>query len=163
MTKNYYFILMSQKDFLENQVIEELLRERANYYTTKNRMKDFWILNTPTFIHSKNIKEKIIKSNFYKQKYKEINSKINNMSYEFYSALVTSDFEFIKWIQLRLGYFEDIENSLNSNNYFVSDGIFGKLGNQDIENLSILESSPKYIHPDILLNRYKKSIEIYYN
>jgi hypothetical protein len=163
MTKNYYFILMSQKDFLENQVIEELLRERANYYTNKNRIKDFWIINTPTFIKSVNINEKIIKSNFYKQKYKQINSKINNISYEFYTALVTSDFEFIKWIQLRLGYFEDIENLGTLNNYFVSDGIFGKLSNENIENLSMLESSPKYIHPDILLTRYKKSIEIYYN
>lgn len=44
MGKNYYFILMSQKDFLENQVIEEILRERANYYTSKDKIKDFWIL-----------------------------------------------------------------------------------------------------------------------
>jgi hypothetical protein len=154
---------MSQKDFLENQVIEELLRERATYYTTKNRIKDFWITNTPLFINCKNLKKKISKSNFYSQKSSQINCKLNNSNYEFYTALITSNLEFIKWIQLRLGYFEDIETVGTGNNSFVSDGIFGKISNEDFENLSVLESSPKYIHPDILLNRYKKAIEIYYN
>jgi hypothetical protein len=162
MSKDYYFILMSQKDFLENQVIEEILRERANYYVTKEKLKDFWIVNSPNFINLPEIRNKINSSKFYKQKVNIITTQLNSSSYEFYSALVTSDYEFIKWIQLRLGYFEDINNLITDNNYFVSDGLFGKINEKTFNNTSLLDYSFDYIHPDILLDRYKKSIEIYY-
>jgi hypothetical protein len=33
----YYFILMSQKQMLENEVLEEILRERTSYYCSKNK------------------------------------------------------------------------------------------------------------------------------
>ena len=163
MNKNYYFILMSQKDFLENQVIEEVLREKANYYTSKNKLKDFWIVNSPSFIESEEIKTKIVNSNFYKQKNNSLNSNLNNCNYKFYSALITSDFEFIKWFQLRIGYFEDITDKSNIGRDYVSDGIFGKLDKNILNNFNLFKNSLKYIHPDILLDRYKKSIEIYYN
>ena len=35
MTVRYYYLMMSQIDMLENQVLEEILRERANYYWIK--------------------------------------------------------------------------------------------------------------------------------
>ena len=153
---------MSQKDFLENQVIEEILRERANYYTSKGITRDFWVINSPKFIDAPEIKNKIAISNFYKQKKSAIQSTISNRTYNFYSAIITCDFEFIKWIQLRLGYFEDIKNlaitNKTTNNSYVSDGIFGEIENGN----SFLDYSSDYLHPDILINRYKKSIEIYY-
>ena len=165
MNTHYYFILMSQKDFLENQVIEEVLRERANYYVAKNKLKNFWIINSPNFVNLPDIKTKIINSNFYKQKNKQIITKLNNKVYEFYTALITSDYEFIKWVQLRIGYFEDISSISSSSPYsYVSDGIFGKfeLNNLNIE-FSPFKNSSNQIHPDILTDRYKRSIEIYYN
>jgi hypothetical protein len=154
---------MSQKDFLESQVMEEVLREKAGYYGAKEKVRDFWIVNSPDFVKMPEIYSKILKSNFYKQKSTKIISKLNNSESEFYTALITCDFEFIKWIQLRLGYFEDISNILDNNNSFISDGIFGKF--DDIKNLKMspLQYSSDYLHPDILLNRYKKSIEVYYN
>ena len=45
MTIRYYYLVMSQIDMLENQVLEEILRERANYYLSKNKNIDFWLLN----------------------------------------------------------------------------------------------------------------------
>lgn len=164
MSKTYYYILMSQKDFLESQVIEEVLRERANYYTSKELSRDFWIINAPKFIDSPEIKNKILSSNFYKQKSKSIIAKLNNLDCEFFSVLITSNFEFIKWIQLRLGYFEEI-NSISSttNPSYISDGIFGKFESNNFQNkTSVLDYYPNYLHPDILLNRYKKSLEVYY-
>ena len=156
---------MSQKDFLESQVIEEVLRERANYYTSKELSRDFWIINSPKFIDLPEIKTKVLQSNFYKQKSKNIIAKLNNLNCEFFSCLITSDFEFINWIQLRLGYFEDINSISNNNNTsYISDGIFGKFENDNFKNNnSILDYYPNYLHPDILVNRYKKSIEIFYN
>ena len=35
MSKNYHFIVFEQNDMFKSQTIEELLRERANYYIIK--------------------------------------------------------------------------------------------------------------------------------
>ena len=37
MSKKYYYILMSQKQMLQSEVLEEILRERANYYISKKK------------------------------------------------------------------------------------------------------------------------------
>ena len=50
MSKNYHFIIFEQNDMFKSQTIEELLRERANYYIDKSRLCDFWILLNPFFI-----------------------------------------------------------------------------------------------------------------
>ena len=39
MSKNYHFIVFEQNDMFRSQTIEELLRERANYYTDKKTLK----------------------------------------------------------------------------------------------------------------------------
>ena len=54
----YYYLIMSQKSLLQNQVIEEILRERANYYSTHKRNNDFWLLVSPNFIYSNNLNKK---------------------------------------------------------------------------------------------------------
>ena len=41
---------MSQKDMLQNQVLEEILRERATYYISKKRTLDFWITISSDFL-----------------------------------------------------------------------------------------------------------------
>jgi hypothetical protein len=65
---------MSQIDMLENQVLEEILRERANYYLSKNKNIDFWLLISPTFLKINNLLEKIKQTNFYKQQKTKISS-----------------------------------------------------------------------------------------
>jgi hypothetical protein len=62
---NYNYLIMSQKDLLQNQVIEEILRERANLYALRKKSNDFWIVISPTFIYSPEILSTIKKSNFY--------------------------------------------------------------------------------------------------
>lgn len=49
MTTNYHYIVMSQKDLLQNQVIEEILREKASHYNARKKNPDFWILINPFF------------------------------------------------------------------------------------------------------------------
>ena len=51
-TLKYHYIVMSQKALLENQVIEEILRERATYYSLTKKNNDFWLLISPKFIFS---------------------------------------------------------------------------------------------------------------
>ena len=157
----FYYILMSQKDFLENQVIEEILRERANFYFNQKKTKDFWILIQPTFLNNPELKEKVFKTNFYTQQKKNLENELNNNS--FFVSLVSSNKEFIQWISLRLGYFENITNSKTNNEnlkIFTSNGVTGILqsGTSNI----ILENSLTTIHPDILVNKYKQSLKYFY-
>ena len=167
MTLNYYYIVMSQKDMLENQVLEEILRERANYYLSKKRDLDFWILINPTFLNNDLLNKKIIKTQFFKQHKEEINDNLNS---KFFCSLISFDKDFIKWIKLRLGYFEDIndddlltENLLNKS--FASDGICGELiFNEDVDiEISPLANDKNYIHPNLIATKMEKSLEIYYS
>lgn len=150
----YYYLIMSQADFIKNQVLEEVLRERANYYFSKNKPLDFWISVSPSFIKNLKLEEKIKKTNFYIQKKEE--------KPEYNIALISLDKEFINWIQLRLGYFENINNQLNSK--YISDGIYGSFDLNLLKkinsNLSPLESNKNFLNPNIILNGYKKIISI---
>ena len=102
MSLNYYYIVMSQKDMLQNQVLEEILRERANYYLAKKRDLDFWVLINPNFLNTNDFHEKVIKTQFFDQHKDEITDTLNS---KFFSSLISFDKDFIKWIMLRLGYF----------------------------------------------------------
>ena len=157
MTTNYYYIVMSQKDLLENQVIEEILRERTGYYLSKKRNKDFWILISPNFVLNDSFNKKIQKTNFYKQQRNKIIHDESNVP--FYISIVSTNLDFIRWIKLRLGYFEDIEAPLQ--NDFKSDGIEGILPNSN--NGNILNHKPNLLHPDILTKQYKTSLNLYYS
>jgi hypothetical protein len=152
---------MSQKSLLENQVIEEILRERIYYYLLNKRSVDFWLLISPNFIYSNKLNESIKNSNFYKSNKISISASdlLNNKDLSFYGAIVTTDKEFYKWLKLRIGYFEELKElkSLDRTNY-VSDGICGSL---DYNLLNELSSNPNYLHPSICLDRYKQSLDLY--
>jgi hypothetical protein len=150
---------MSQKQMLENEVLEEILRERASYYFSKKRNLDFWVLISPDFLNVAGIKEKIRSTNFYNQQKKNITY---NKNYDFYSVLISSDIEFIKWIKLRLGYFENIFDEKEIKSSYISDGIYGIIEGNKTEEYSPLQSNKNFLHPDILLNKYKKALEVYY-
>jgi hypothetical protein len=156
---------MSQKDLLQNQVIEEILREKAGHYNARNRMPDFWVLINPSFLKENNLLNNIRNTNFYSQQKEKINYKFkdSNEFKEFYGVLISTNEEFMRWIKLRLGYFENI-NEFNKNNTnqfsYISDGVFGIINNQNFKN--ILQSQTNFLHPDILINKFKNSLELYY-
>lgn len=49
---NYYFVLATQKFFLEKEPLEEVLRERNHYYKKNNKAVDFWLISNPKFLES---------------------------------------------------------------------------------------------------------------
>jgi hypothetical protein len=155
-----YYLLFSQKDFLQNQVIEELIRERSNYYIAENKSTDYWILNSPEFINNSELKEKIKLSSFYRAKQNEI---VKNNE-EYFSSILTFNKEFFVWMQLRLGDFEDInlinDNKLNDNKLkdFRVDGIKGEFI-LDTFDFNILKSKSNKIHPDLMLLKFSNFIE----
>ena len=148
---------MSQKELFSNQVIEEILRERTNYYLSKNKNKDFWLLIAPKFLSSPNRKNKLQASNFYQQQLSLIKPfKDHN---EFYVSLITTNLEFIKWIKLRLGYFENLDKSIKLRKDLKSDGVYGTINPTEKH---IFSHSPNFLHPDILISQYRNNLELYY-
>jgi hypothetical protein len=162
MTIKYYYLIMSQNDMIQNQVLEEILRERTSYYISKNRVTDFWTLISPKFIKNLKLDEKILTTNFYNQQKKEITSDINQ---NFYGSLVSLDKEFINWIQLRLGYFENIDENVDPKlkTKYISDGIIGQFTLKDLQNHSPLECNENLISPDLILKRYKSILNLSYS
>ena len=164
MNINHYLV-MSQKDFLQNQVIEEILREKSSYYMVQNKTPDYWILISPKFLSENNLKEKIKNTRFYKNQKSKIIFKSNDSSeIEFYASLVSSDKEFMNWIKLRLGYFEEIDELQNEkkSNSYVSDGICGTYSSTiKIEN-SFLLDNVNFVHPDIIESKLSNSVKSFY-
>lgn len=160
----YYYLVMSQKDFLQSQVMEEILREKAAYYNSRKKNTDYWILISPKFLKTNNLDSKIRETKFYIQKKNKIKpSNVSDNNLEFYAALVSLDKEFMDWIKLRLGYFENIDeinNQIQNLNY-ISDGIYGKMEIAQNASSSFLEFNKNFLHPDLLVDKFKKSLEKY--
>ena len=122
-----YFLLFSQKDFLKNTVIEEILRERTNYNCQQKKQRDFWILVSPSFLLNNELNNKIKISNYVISQTVE-----NGEQNAKYIVIISYKLEFINWIKLRLGSFESLNTITIENNdqkRFRSNGIFGIIEN----------------------------------
>jgi hypothetical protein len=158
----YYYLIMPQQEILVNQVLEEILRERTGSFQLRKKLRDFWLLPAPNFIYSQNFLDKLQKTNFYTQKQKLINEQLSEKVFSFYGALVSTDESFMKWVALRLGYFEDVNNPDDSTKNINSDGIFGSFEINENSNFS-LNYYFNYISPKVKRRKYDKIIEIYYD
>jgi hypothetical protein len=166
----FHYLVMAQKDLLENQCLEEILRERATYFSIRKKQRDFWMVVSPSFLKDPTFK--ILKSTqFYKQKKAILSTTLgktaeNSEDTNFFVSLISLDKEFINWVELRLGYFENIENDGSiktegsEKKNFVSDGIKGSFVVKNSRNPLLGYSN--YLHPDILLKRNTKFLELYY-
>lgn len=83
---DYYFAIAS-KNFLVNQEpLEEILRERTNYYKSINKDIDFWFILNPTFINIPDL-------NY-------LTRQLTSPS----AAIISFDKQFIQWLKLRIGF-----------------------------------------------------------
>ena len=83
---NYHFAVASQSFFLDQEPMEEILRERTNYYKSSNKEIDFWFILNPYFYYDIN------KS----RNYSNINKSL--------AAIISLDKEFIQWLKLRVAF-----------------------------------------------------------
>ncbi len=118
----FYYLLLDQFQFSKNNDLEEILRERAHYYLRENKANDFWVIQNPQFLYEKNFIDKIKSTQFYK-----INKDLNKINSLY--AILSSDKNFINWLGLRIGYFENLNEKqieIKGKNY-SSTGLTGKL------------------------------------
>ena len=84
MTK-YYFILATENFLAEEEALEEVLRERVQYFRKQNKPNDFWILPNPSFLNTQDNKISTLKNKFTKPT----------------MAIISTDKSFIVWLKLR--------------------------------------------------------------
>ncbi|NJL83179.1 MAG: DUF2488 family protein [Chloroflexaceae bacterium] len=82
----YYYIVASQRFLLEEEPLEEVLRERTRDYQEKNKSIDFWLLKQPAFLES--------------PEFAEIKTQVPQPA----AAVVSTNTQFITWLKLRLEY-----------------------------------------------------------
>ena len=100
----YYFALASHNFLLAEEPLEEVFRERINYYQSNNRTIDFWLIPNPSFLEKPEM------------------APFKNLVPDNAVAIISTNSVFINWLKLRIGYvcigqFEDSlqlsEESLN--------------------------------------------------
>ena len=104
----------------------------------------FTRLLNPFFIKEPALLEKLKLTNYF-NKFK--NGKVD------FSVLVSTDIEFIKWIKLRVGFFEDLNEPLERKD-LTSNGVYFSLNFSDsIFKKSVLNHSFTAISPNILIDQ----------
>jgi len=82
MVYDYYFALATRNFLLNEEPIEEILRERTSYYKSINKDIDFWLISNMELI-----------SNY-----------INLRHFNSYAAIISFDEKFIQWLKLRISF-----------------------------------------------------------
>ena len=84
--QTYYYVLASQRFLLEEEPLEEVLKERTRYYHEQEKEVDFWLVKQPAFLETAAMSE--------------IKAKCPQPS----AAVVSTNPQFITWLKLRLEY-----------------------------------------------------------
>jgi hypothetical protein len=84
--QTYYYVLASQHFLLEEEPLEEVLKERTRYYHEQEKEIDFWLVRQPAFLETAAMAE--------------IKAKCPQPA----AAVVSTNPQFITWLKLRLEY-----------------------------------------------------------
>ncbi|MEM6591385.1 MAG: MgPME-cyclase complex family protein [Cyanobacteria bacterium P01_C01_bin.73] len=82
--QTYYYVVGSQKFLLEEEPLEEVLKERIRYYQEKEKEKDFWLVKQPAFLESPEMES--------------LKAACPQPS----AAIISTNAQFINWLKLRL-------------------------------------------------------------
>ncbi|MEM9002248.1 MAG: MgPME-cyclase complex family protein [Cyanobacteria bacterium P01_F01_bin.86] len=82
----YHYVLASQKFLLEEEPLDEVLRERRRHYQEQEKEIDFWLIKQPAFLETSS--------------FSDIKARCPQPAV----AIVSTDKTFITWLKLRLEY-----------------------------------------------------------
>lgn len=82
----YYYVLASHKFLLEEEPMEEVLKERTRYYREQEKEIDFWLVPQPAFLEAPEM------------------ASVKAQAPESAVAIVSTSAQFITWLKLRLEY-----------------------------------------------------------
>ena len=95
--EKYYYVLASQHFLMEEEPIEEVLKERTRNYHEQEKEIDFWLVKQPAFLEAPEMKD------------------IKNKCPQPAAAIISTNAQFITWLRLRLEYVITGEFSAPSN------------------------------------------------
>ncbi|CDN17180.1 Histone acetyltransferase HPA2 and related acetyltransferases [Richelia intracellularis] len=84
--QTYYYVLASQHFLLEEEPLEEVLRERVRNYHEQEKEIDFWLVKQPAFLETPSMGA--------------IKAKCPQPAV----AIISTNSQFITWLKLRLEY-----------------------------------------------------------
>ena len=82
--QTYYYVLASQRFLLEEEPIEEVLKERTRHYHEQEKVIDFWLVKQPAFLEAPEMAQ-------HKAECPQPSV-----------AIISTNPEFITWLKLRL-------------------------------------------------------------
>ena len=82
----YYYVVASQRFLLEEEPFDEVLKERREYYQSREKEIDFWLIKQPAFLAAPELTE--------------VREKCPQPA----AAVVSTDKTFVTWLKLRLEY-----------------------------------------------------------
>jgi hypothetical protein len=82
--QTYYYLLASQRFLLEEEPLEEVLRERTRHYHEQEKEIDFWLVKQPAFLEAPEM------------------AKIKQECPQPAVAIISTNSQFITWLKLRL-------------------------------------------------------------
>jgi hypothetical protein len=84
--QTYYYVLASQNFLINEEPIEEVLKERTRHYHEQEKEIDFWLVKQPAFLEAPEMAE--------------IKAKCPQPA----AAIISTNQQFITWLKLRLEY-----------------------------------------------------------
>jgi hypothetical protein len=82
--QNYYYILASQRFLLEEEPLDEVLKERTRNYHEQEKEIDFWLVKQPAFLEAPEM------------------AAIKAQCPQPAVAVISTNSQFITWLKLRL-------------------------------------------------------------
>jgi hypothetical protein len=82
--QTYHYVLASQKFLIEEEPLEEVLRERTRHYQEQEKEIDFWLVKQPAFLEAPEM------------------SGIKAKCPQPAVAIISTNPQFITWLKLRL-------------------------------------------------------------
>ena len=79
----YYFVIASQNFLLKEEPLEEVLRERFQYCQREKKPMNFWLVRSPKFLDSPNMRK--------------LREKLPTKSV----AIISTNESFVRWLKLR--------------------------------------------------------------
>ena len=84
--EKYYYVLASQHFLMEEEPIDEVLKERTRHYHEQEKEIDFWLVKQPAFLEIPEMRD--------------IKKKCPQPA----AAIISTNAQFITWLKLRLEY-----------------------------------------------------------
>ncbi|MCC5640141.1 DUF2488 family protein [Nostoc sp. CHAB 5844] len=84
--QTYYYVLASQRFLVQEEPLEEVLKERTRHYHENEKQIDFWLVQQPAFLEAPEMAE--------------VQAKCPKPA----AAIISTNPQFITWLKLRLEY-----------------------------------------------------------